>query len=139
MKTELLIASMVIMMSADARAEEGALQECLDAARTGTLSDMAESEREMVEQNYTNAVDNCLQDHLTPYAGSGEFSDTEDGLDPDERRFRHFDASRRSVGRRSSSMYQPDSRTPSRMGSYPRQRRPSAHQSRRVVIPRPSN
>jgi hypothetical protein len=139
MKTRLLIASMVMVMSASARAEEGVLQECLDAARAGTLSDVAESEREMVEQNYTNAVDNCLQDHLTPYAGSGEFSDTEEGLDPGERRFRHFDASRRSVGRRSSSMHQPDSRNPSRMGGYPKQRQRSTHHSRRVVMPRPPN
>ena len=139
MKAGLLMVSMFLAMSANAGAEEGTLQECLDAAKKDTLSETAESEREMLGQSYTNAVETCLQVHLTSYASSDEFSDTEDGLDPAERRFPQFDASRRWAGRRSSSMYEPGSRNPSRSGSYPRQRQRSTHQSRRVVMPRPRN
>jgi hypothetical protein len=139
MKTGLLIVSIALALSANARGEEGTLQECLDTAKKGILSDTAESEGEMLGQSYTNAVDMCLQEHLTSYASSDEFSDEENELDPAGRRFRQFDASRRSVGRRSSSTYEPGSRNPSRSGSYPRQRQRSTHHSRRVVIPRPPN
>jgi hypothetical protein len=130
---------MVLATCANARAEEGVLQECLDAAKKGSVSGTTESEMEMIEQNYTSAVDSCLQDHLTPYSSSDEFSDEENELNPAGRRFRQFDASRRSVGRRSSAIYQPDSRSPSRIGNYPSQRQRSTHQSRRVVMPRRRN
>ena len=139
MKTRLLIVSMVLAMSANATAEEGVLEACLDAAKMDSLSDMTGSERELVDQSYTNAVDRCLQDHLTSYASSGEFSDAEDGLDPAERRFGQIDASRRSVGRRSLSIYHPDYRDPRQIGKYPRQRHRSTQHSRRVVMPKPRN
>ena len=139
MKTRLLVVSILLAMAGNASAEEGLLQECLDAAKKGALSDMAEGERELVEQSYTIAVDSCLQDHLTPYASSDDFSDTEDGLDPAKRRFHQFDASRGLAGRHSPSMYQHDSRSSSRVDSHPRPMHRSGHRGRRVAMPRPRN